>query len=129
MRYTNSSKNQIHVTCKSLIARLNPTKWSNTLQQFVGNNRLKVRLVFSFFFDVRVHWLNKSDYSSLTNCLSVFDHFVEFAFKGLNKFYLQQVCNNETSSIYFNYYFSHSDWGYLHSKLQTNFPITKFFLL
>ena len=35
----------------------NSTKWSNTLKQFVG--RLP------------------------TNCLSVFDHFVELAFKGL----------------------------------------------
>ena len=35
----------------------NPTKWSNTLKQFVGN--------------------------SPTNCLSVFDHFVKLALKGL----------------------------------------------
>ena len=35
----------------------NPTKWSNTLKQFVGNLRM--------------------------NCLSVFDHFVKFALKGL----------------------------------------------
>ena len=35
----------------------NPTKWSNTLKQFVGNLR--------------------------TNCLSVFDHFVKLALKGL----------------------------------------------
>ena len=35
----------------------NPTKWSNTLKQFVGN------------------WP--------TNCLSVFDHFVKLALKGL----------------------------------------------
>ena len=35
----------------------NPTKWSNTLKQFVRNLP--------------------------TNCLSVFDHFVELAFKGL----------------------------------------------
>ena len=35
----------------------NPTKWSNTLKQFVGNLP--------------------------TNCLSVFDHFVKLAFKGL----------------------------------------------
>ena len=37
--------------------RANPTKWLNTLKQFVGN------------------WS--------TNCLSVFDHFVELALKGL----------------------------------------------
>ena len=36
----------------------NPTKWSNTLKQFVGNLP--------------------------TNCLIVFDHFVGLAFKGLN---------------------------------------------
>ena len=35
----------------------NPTKWSNTLKQFVGN--------------------------LLTNCLSVFNHFVGLALKGL----------------------------------------------
>ena len=35
----------------------NPTKWSNTLKQFVGNLQ--------------------------TNCLSVFDHFVKLALKGL----------------------------------------------
>ena len=38
----------------------NPKKWSNTLKQFVDNLP--------------------------TNCLSVFDHFVKLAFKGLNKF-------------------------------------------
>ena len=37
----------------------NPTKWSNTLKQFVGNLP--------------------------TNCLSVFDHFMNLAFKGLTK--------------------------------------------
>ena len=37
----------------------NPTKWSNTLKQFVGNLP--------------------------TNCLSVFDHFVKLALKGLSK--------------------------------------------
>ena len=37
----------------------NPTKWSNTLKQFVGNLP--------------------------TNCLSVFDHFVGLALKGLMK--------------------------------------------
>ena len=37
----------------------NPTKWSNTLKQLVGNLP--------------------------TNCLSVFDHFVKLALKGLRK--------------------------------------------
>ena len=40
----------------------NPTKWSNTLKQFVGNLP--------------------------TNCLSVFDHFVGLALKGLRKLFL-----------------------------------------
>ena len=38
---------------------VNPTKWSNTLKQFVGN------------------WP--------TNCLSLFDHFVKLVLKGLKK--------------------------------------------
>ena len=38
---------------------VNPTKWSNTLQQFIANLP--------------------------TNCLSVFDHFVKLALKGLIK--------------------------------------------
>ena len=38
----------------------NPTKWSNTFKQFVGNLP--------------------------TNCLSVFDHFMNLALKGLNYF-------------------------------------------
>ena len=39
----------------------NPTKWLNTLKQFVGN--------------------------LLTNCLSVFDHFVILALKGLKSYF------------------------------------------
>ena len=39
----------------------NPTKWPNTLKQFVGKLP--------------------------TNCLSVFDHFVELALKGLKVIY------------------------------------------
>ena len=38
---------------------INPTKWSNTLKQFVGNLP--------------------------NNCLSVFDHFANLTFKGLNR--------------------------------------------
>ena len=47
----------------------NPTKWSNTLKQFVGKLS--------------------------TNCLSVIDHFVELALKGLNylRYFLFQVWN------------------------------------
>ena len=41
----------------------NPTKWSNTLKQFVGN------------------------------CLSVFDHFVGLALKGLRNKYLPENSN------------------------------------
>ena len=46
----------------------NPTKWSNTLKQFVGNLP--------------------------TNCLSVFDHFVKLALKGLsraNNFFVDNI--------------------------------------
>ena len=45
----------------------NPTKWSDTLKQFVGN--------------------------LLTNCLSVFDHFVGLALKGLRLLYLKIAVN------------------------------------
>ena len=41
----------------------NPTKWSNTLQQFVGNLP--------------------------TNCLSVFDYFVGLALKGLTSYFIK----------------------------------------
>ena len=54
----------------------NPTKWSNTLQQLVGN--------------------------LTTNCLSVFDHFVGLALKGFKfnfgLFWLSCDSNIETSS-------------------------------
>ena len=42
----------------------NPTKWANTLTLFVGK--------------------------LLTNCLSVFDHFVKLAFKGLTTEVIEQ---------------------------------------
>ena len=45
-----------------ILNTLSTKKWSNTLKQFVGNLP--------------------------TNCLSVFDHFVKLAFKGLNMFLL-----------------------------------------
>ena len=46
----------------------NPTKWSNTLKQFVGNLP--------------------------TNCLSVFDHFMNLALKGLKvTFATKLFCN------------------------------------
>ena len=52
----------VHVGCNSFkcvnTLGANPTKWSNTLKQFVGNLP--------------------------TNCLSVFDHFVGLALKGLS---------------------------------------------
>ena len=52
----------------------NPTKWSSTLKQFVGNLR--------------------------TNCLSVFDHFVKLALKGLKvKIWLSEE-RNELSNIF-----------------------------
>ena len=43
----------------------NSTKWSNTLKQFVGKLP--------------------------TNCLSVFDHFVELALKGLKRLYFSRA--------------------------------------
>ena len=51
---------KIHMIYVHIINPLstNPTKWSNTLKQFVGKKP--------------------------TNCLSVFDHFVGLALKGLN---------------------------------------------
>ena len=52
----------------------NPTKWSNTLKQFVGN--------------------------LLTSCLSVFDHFVNLAFQGLRlKTLLQSLLKPDTNFI------------------------------
>ena len=55
--------NNIYKEVKAIVAELNPlstnpTKWSKTLKQFVGKLP--------------------------TNCLSVFDHFVILALKGLN---------------------------------------------
>ena len=49
-----SLKSRLHLNPLST----NPTKWSNTLKQFVGNLP--------------------------TNCLGVFDHFMNLAFKWLN---------------------------------------------
>ena len=46
----------------------NPTKWSNTLKQFVGN---------------------------LPNCLSVFDHFVILALKGLRNMAEKTIKNSK----------------------------------
>ena len=62
----------------------NPQKWSNTIKQFVGNSEL-----------FECVWP--------TNCLSVFDHFVVLAQKGL-------ICASVTSlkSIYTQYFYSPS---------------------
>ena len=49
----------------------NPTKWSNTLKQFVGKLPM--------------------------NCLTVFDHFVELALKGLN--FSKKIYIRETATI------------------------------
>ena len=59
VRPLNSKTFLSHLTKKGSINPLNPnlTKWSETLKQFVGKLP--------------------------TNCLSVFDHFVGLAFKGL----------------------------------------------
>ena len=58
----NSNFHYCRITVESFLNPLsaNPTKWSNRLKQFVGNLP--------------------------TNCLSVFDHFVKLAFKGLTYF-------------------------------------------
>ena len=60
----NLGKNILHIWCSTKIfskrhnpSSANPTKWSNTLKQFVD--------------------------SLLTNCLSVSDHFVGLVLKGL----------------------------------------------
>ena len=52
----------------------NPTKWPNTLKQFVRNFP--------------------------TNCLSVFDHFVKLALKGLIKLQTGGLCTNIIINVY-----------------------------
>ena len=52
----------------------NPTKWSNTLKQFVGN--------------------------LTTNCLSVFDHFVKLALRGLK----EKSSYQEPQKVIFNFF-------------------------
>ena len=71
----------------------NFTKWSNTLKQFVGNLS--------------------------TNCLSVFDHIMELALKGLNGMSFKKLTSNLSNNslyllfaillslIYFNYTFEY----------------------
>ena len=51
----------------------NPTKWSNTLKQFVDNLP--------------------------TNCLSVFDHFVKLALKGLILIFKIAIANESNSLV------------------------------
>ena len=55
----------------------NPTKWPNTLKQFA------VKL--------------------LTNCLSVFDHFVGLLLKGLRIFKLKRICKLLLYSLLWNF--------------------------
>ena len=56
----------------------NPTKWSNTLKQFVGNLP--------------------------TNCLSVFDHFVGLALKGLNMCYVfTYFCDGHKNNLWLQF--------------------------
>ena len=70
---------------KGLMRPLNPlsakfTKWSNTLKQFVGNLP--------------------------TSCLSVFDHFVGLALKGLTiKIYASNFAKNTATNLYLHYLF------------------------
>ena len=52
---------------------INPTKWSNTLKQFVGNLP--------------------------TNCLSVFDRFVKFMLKGLRRYFFSKVASCRTAAL------------------------------
>ena len=52
----------------------NPTKWSNTLKQFVGN--------------------------LLTNCLSVFDHFMKMAVKGLKLLIVEVISADQFQQDY-----------------------------
>ena len=65
---TNNKKRQtVHGACNLTKLhfnplRANPTKWSNTLKQFVGNLP--------------------------TNCLSVFEHFLKLGLKGLKSLYI-----------------------------------------
>ena len=54
----------LHIALESI-----PTKWSNTLKQFVGNLP--------------------------TNCLSVFDHFVGLVLKGLRSSVFQLTMNHD----------------------------------
>ena len=54
---------------------VNPTKWSNTLKQFVGKLP--------------------------TNCLGVFDHFVGLALKGLSKDVKQKILNHKSLKLSF----------------------------
>ena len=51
----------------------NPTKWSNTLKQFVGNLP--------------------------TNCLSVFDHFMNLALKGLTSVKMTDMKSTPAMSL------------------------------
>ena len=78
----------------------NPTKWSNTLKQFAGNLP--------------------------TNCLSVFDHFVKLALKGLrcelrqsknSKYYLIQISSSHYLPFYQN-----------HERIRTSFHNRKMFV-
>ena len=58
----------------------NPTKWSNTLKQFVGNLP--------------------------TNCLSVFDHFVKLALKGLifKSLFVYVITHLQDYTAYLNWF-------------------------
>ena len=51
----------------------NPTKWSNTLQKFVGNLP--------------------------TNCLSVFNHFVGLALKGLTSYFRKMAISVRYTTV------------------------------
>ena len=59
----------------------NPTKWSNTLKQFVGNLPTNCLSVFDHFVGLAFKGLRF--FQATTNCLSEFDHFVGLALKRL----------------------------------------------
>ena len=75
----------------------NPTKWSNTLKQFFGNLP--------------------------TNCLSVFDHFLKLALKGLNEQTRLLRLSNEVNNQPFNGQYSHHCRAYCKANQLTGFYV------
>ena len=78
----------------------NPTKWSNTLKQFVG--RLP------------------------TNCLSVFDHFVKLALKGLSAFIYNFFINQGTDAYLQPSLISTIRWSFFTKIVNGFYSLTTF---